>query len=105
MRTGYADAPLHGGRAPAWLFQRMARLAREMSLAIVAEEGSLRPPTPRLRSVLVPGVRLGARLRLALQWNHDDNVRRAERGLARVGERGRPLRVWGQGEDVPAHSK
>ena len=40
MRTGYADAPLHGGRAPAWLFERMARLAREMSLAIAAEEGA-----------------------------------------------------------------
>jgi uncharacterized protein len=40
MRTGYADAPLHGGRAPAWLFERMALLAREMSLAIVTEEGA-----------------------------------------------------------------
>src|SRR4051812_5364260 len=40
MRTGYADSPLHGGRAPAWLFGRMANLAREMTLAIVAEEGS-----------------------------------------------------------------
>ncbi len=39
MRTGTADLPLHGGRAPRWLFQRMVALAREMSLAIVAEEG------------------------------------------------------------------
>lgn len=50
MRTGYADAPLHGGRAPAWLFERMARLAREMSVAIVAEEG----PTGLLRRVADP---------------------------------------------------
>lgn len=40
MRTGHADLPLHGGRAPRWLFERMVALAREMSLAIVAEEGS-----------------------------------------------------------------
>lgn len=40
MRTGYADSPLHGGRAPAWLFGRMKLLAREMSMAIVAEEGA-----------------------------------------------------------------
>ena len=40
MRTGTADLPLHGGRAPAWLFERMTRLAREMGLAILSEEGS-----------------------------------------------------------------
>lgn len=41
MRTGYADLPLHGGRAPRWLFERMTSLAREMSVAIVAEEGGV----------------------------------------------------------------
>ncbi|HET7482295.1 MAG TPA: DUF763 domain-containing protein [Actinomycetota bacterium] len=50
MRTGYADSPLHSGRAPAWLFGRMASLAREMTLAIVAEEGS----TGLLRRVADP---------------------------------------------------
>ena len=39
MRTGRADLPLHTGRAPKWLFERMTLLAREMSLAIVHEEG------------------------------------------------------------------
>lgn len=38
-RTGYADLPLHGGKAPRWLFERMSSLARAMSLAIVAERG------------------------------------------------------------------
>ena len=33
-RTGIADLPLHGGRAPRWLVQRMARLARAMVLAM-----------------------------------------------------------------------
>src|SRR5436853_2773872 len=40
MRTGTADLPLHGGRAPRWLFERMSALAREMALAILAEEGA-----------------------------------------------------------------
>jgi len=35
MRTGTADLPLHGGRAPRWLFERMTLLAREMGLAIL----------------------------------------------------------------------
>jgi hypothetical protein len=40
MRTGTAQLPLHGGRAPAWLFSRMVRLAREITTHIVAEFGS-----------------------------------------------------------------
>ena len=40
MRTGYAHLPLHGGRAPAWLFQRMVRLSREVLGHVVAEYGS-----------------------------------------------------------------
>ena len=39
-RTGTAQLPLHGGRAPAWLFSRMVRLAREISIHIVSEYGS-----------------------------------------------------------------
>ena len=39
MRTGHADLPLHGGRAPRWLFERMTALAREMALAVLADEG------------------------------------------------------------------
>lgn len=39
MRTGRADLPLHGGRAPAWLFERMTALAREIGRAVVEEEG------------------------------------------------------------------
>ncbi len=40
VRTGRADLPLHGGRAPAWLFERMASLGREISIAIVDHEGT-----------------------------------------------------------------
>src|SRR5690349_3099638 len=39
-RTGTAQLPLHGGRAPAWLFGRMVKLAREISIHIVSEYGS-----------------------------------------------------------------
>ena len=38
-RTGIANLPLHHGRAPRWLFERMVRLAREITVAIVAEYG------------------------------------------------------------------
>jgi len=38
-RTGLAHLPLHGGHAPAWLFQRMARLGREVTAAIVLDFG------------------------------------------------------------------
>ena len=38
-RTGVANLPLHGGRAPRWLFERMVRLSREITLAIVTEFG------------------------------------------------------------------
>ena len=36
-RTGIANLPLHHGRAPRWLFERMTRLTREITIAIIAE--------------------------------------------------------------------
>src|SRR3990170_1704782 len=39
-RTGYASLPLHGGRAPAWLFSRMILLSREILTHIVEEFGA-----------------------------------------------------------------
>lgn len=39
MRTGIANLPLHYGKAPAWLFGRMRRLARQITLTIVMEYG------------------------------------------------------------------
>lgn len=40
-RVGTAHLPLHGGKAPAYLFQRMVKLAREISLAIIYEYGAV----------------------------------------------------------------
>jgi hypothetical protein len=39
-RTGVANLPLHGGKAPSWLTGRMRRLAKEVSSIIVDEYGT-----------------------------------------------------------------
>src|SRR5215216_4759188 len=38
-RSGSADLPLHGGRVPTWLGERMTRLGTVMAEAIVLHEG------------------------------------------------------------------
>jgi len=38
-RTGIANLPLHGGKAPAWLTTRMRKLAKEISAVIIHEYG------------------------------------------------------------------
>jgi uncharacterized protein len=38
-RTGTAQLPLHGGRAPAWLFSRKVQLAREITIHVGSEFG------------------------------------------------------------------
>jgi hypothetical protein len=40
MRTGVANLPLHGGRAPPWLFERMVKLAGAVVEAVIYEYGS-----------------------------------------------------------------
>jgi hypothetical protein len=39
MRTGFAQLPLHHGRAPRWLFTRMVKLARAIIEVMVVEQG------------------------------------------------------------------
>ena len=39
-RTGVANLPLHHGKAPRWLFERMVKLAREITIAIVSDFGA-----------------------------------------------------------------
>lgn len=39
MRTGTVSLPLHGGKAPAWLFKRMVKLAGSISEVIIYEYG------------------------------------------------------------------
>jgi hypothetical protein len=38
--TGYASLPLHGGKAPVWLFGRMVRLSREIIIYLSSEFGT-----------------------------------------------------------------
>jgi len=40
MRTGIANLPLHYGKAPSWLFQRMKKLSREITIWVVSEFGA-----------------------------------------------------------------
>jgi len=40
MRTGIAHLPLHYGKAPSWLFQRMKQLSREVILFIIDAYGT-----------------------------------------------------------------
>src|SRR5271170_2536869 len=39
MKRRLANLPLHGGKAPPWLFRRMTRLAGAVTMAIVDEFG------------------------------------------------------------------
>jgi hypothetical protein len=39
MRSGIVNLPLHYGKAPPWLFERMTQLAREITRALVSEFG------------------------------------------------------------------
>src|ERR1700712_2681365 len=38
--TGFASLPLHGGKAPAWLFGRMVKLSREIVIYLASEYGT-----------------------------------------------------------------
>jgi len=49
-KTGVANLPLHYGKAPPWLFQRMVKLAREITIVIVSEFG----PSEMLRRMSHP---------------------------------------------------
>ena len=39
-RTGVANLPLHGGKAPSWLTGRMRKLAKEISSIMIEEQGT-----------------------------------------------------------------
>lgn len=40
LKTGHADLPLHGGKAPKWLFELMVKLAKEFVRFFVEEMGT-----------------------------------------------------------------
>lgn len=75
--------PLHGGKAPAWLFSRMRLLAREITLAIVSEYG----PEEMLRRLSDPAWFQAFGAVLGFDW-HSSGVTTTVCGALKDGLRG-----------------
>jgi hypothetical protein len=82
-RTGYAQLPLHGGKAPAWLFGRMVKLAREISIHVVSEFG----PDEMLRRLSDPFWFQAFGCVLGFDW-HSSGVTTTVTGALKEGIRG-----------------
>ena len=83
MRTGSANLPLHGGKAPAWLFSRMIRLSREIATHVVAEFG----PEEMLRRLSDPFWFQAFGCVLGFDW-HSSGVTTTVTGALKEGIRG-----------------
>jgi uncharacterized protein len=82
-RTGYAQLPLHGGKAPAWLFSRMVKLSREIAIHIVSEFG----PDEMLRRLSDPFWFQAFGCVLGFDW-HSSGVTTTVTGAVKEGIRG-----------------
>ena len=82
-RTGTAQLPLHGGRAPAWLFSRMVLLAREITIHIVSEYG----PEEMLRRLSDPFWFQALGCVLGFDW-HSSGVTTTVTGALKEGIKG-----------------
>jgi hypothetical protein len=82
-RTGTAHLPLHGGRAPAWLFTRMVKLAREITIHVTAEYG----PEEMLRRLSDPFWFQAFGCVLGFDW-HSSGVTTTVTGAVKEGIRG-----------------
>ena len=82
-RTGTADLPLHGGRAPAWLFSRMTRLARAVVLAMCEDA----PPAALLSRLSDPYWFQAFGCLLGFDW-HSSGVTTTVCGALKEGLRG-----------------
>src|SRR5437763_12189322 len=83
-RTGFAHLPLHGGRAPRWLFERMVLLSREIVVFLVAEFG----PQEVLRRLSDPHWFQAFGCVLGFDW-HSSGVTTTVCGALTEGLRGR----------------
>ncbi len=83
MRTGLATLPLHGGKAPAWLFTRMAKLGREVIRHLVVEYG----PHEALRRLADPFWFQAFGCALGFDW-HSSGVTTTTCGALKEGLRG-----------------
>src|ERR671913_253675 len=82
-RTGTAQLPLHVGRAPAWLFTRMVKLAREITIHVAAEYG----PEEILRRLSDPFWFQAFGCALGFDW-HSSGVTTTVTGALKEGVRG-----------------
>ncbi len=84
MRSGTAQLPLHTGKAPRWLFQRMVRLSREIVGHIVTDYG----PTVLLERLSDPFWFQALGCVLGFDW-HSSGVTTTTCGAIKEGIRGR----------------
>jgi hypothetical protein len=82
--SGIAQLPLHGGKAPAWLFQRMVRLGREILRLIIEDYG----PRELLTRVSDPYWFQSLGCVLGFDW-HSSGVTTTVCGALKEGLRGR----------------
>lgn len=82
-RTGLATLPLHGGKAPKWLFGRMTKLAREICIVIVEEFG----PDEMLRKLSDPQWFQAFGCVLGFDW-HSSGLTTTTCGALKEGVRG-----------------
>ena len=83
-QTGIAQLPLHGGKAPAWLFQRMVRLGREITRLIVENNG----PQAFLQRIADPYWLQSLGCVLGFDW-HSSGVTTTVCGALKEGLKGR----------------
>jgi len=83
MRTGTAELPLHHGRAPRWLFARMAKLAKAIVELVVLENG----PSGVLRRVSDPEWFQAMGCVLGFDW-HSSGLTTTTCGAIKEGIRG-----------------
>ncbi|MBI2849871.1 MAG: DUF763 domain-containing protein [Chloroflexi bacterium] len=82
-RTGIANLPLHYGKAPRWLFERMVKLAREITIVIVEDSG----PDEMLRRLSHPYWFQAFGCVLGFDW-HSSGVTTTLCGAVKEGVRG-----------------
>jgi len=83
QRTGVTNLPLHYGKAPRWLFERMTKLAREITIAIAVEFG----PQEMLRRLSDPYWFQALGCTLGYDW-HSSGVTTTVCGALKEGIRG-----------------
>lgn len=91
MKVGSASLPLHGGKAPRWLFDRMVKLGREITIAIVELYG----PEEFLKRVSHPYWFQSLGCVLGFDW-HSSGVTTTTTGALKLGIAGleKDLGLW-----------